>query len=213
MAKTRYFDNGNFQYDLTSVFDTLNGYNGRSGAHNIGFFNHLESNETSEWIEGKWSWSDWKLIPTSKPVIVAPPLVTNFVEFPSANKSVDISTALTGKRQYGSREGTLEFIVTDTGVPWNDRMSEIVNYFDKTEISEPYILLDDESSMYTNPDNGVSYYLYWRYDGSFWVQDWAAFGDGTPGMNLTIGYRLDPYKRRWEPVGSETITYNIHKSL
>lgn len=67
----------------------------------------------------KNSWTDYKLIPSTRPVVVPPPVKTNYVDVPGADGSLDFTSALDNRVHYGMREGEWEFYVC---------FEEIANY-------------------------------------------------------------------------------------
>lgn len=64
----------------------------------------------------KNTWSDWQLIPTSRPVAAPPEMNTHFVEIPGRNGVIDLSAFLTGEPTYKNRTGTWEFIVCNPNI-------------------------------------------------------------------------------------------------
>ena len=57
------------------------------------------------------TWTDWRLIPTSRPVVNPPEVKTNFVEVPGADGSLDFTEALDEKIHYKPCEGSWEFLI------------------------------------------------------------------------------------------------------
>ena len=59
----------------------------------------------------KNTWDDWRLIPTSPPMIAPPKVYTNYAEIPGRAKGpIDLSEALSGGPTYNNSEGEWEFI-------------------------------------------------------------------------------------------------------
>ena len=144
-------------------------------------------------IGEKNTWDDWRLVPSSRPLISPPPVNTNYAEIIGGDGLIDLTTSLTNHPTYGNRTGSWEFIVINNGqIPyaismgdWASRYSNIMNYlhgkyFDK-------IILDDEPIYY--------------YSGRLSVAEWnSAKGNST----IRINYNLDPYKRLVSMPGSTT---------
>lgn len=62
-------------------------------------------------IGAKNTWTDYRLIPTERPVVAPPPVKTNFVEVPGADGSLDFTESLDSMIHYGDRTGSWEFYV------------------------------------------------------------------------------------------------------
>lgn len=71
--------------------------------------------------ESKNTWDDWRLIPSSAPVIAEPTLVYKYVDIPGKDGQLDITDYLMGKPQYSDRKGTLEFLAVNN-------VGDVVNY-------------------------------------------------------------------------------------
>ena len=64
----------------------------------------------------KNTWADWRLIPSSPPVISPPEVYTNYVDIPGRPEGpIDLSEALTGGPSYKNSSGSWEFIMDDEG--------------------------------------------------------------------------------------------------
>lgn len=57
------------------------------------------------------TWKDFRLIPTSRPVVAPPEVRTNFVDVPGADGSLDFTEALDEMIHFKNREGEWEFYV------------------------------------------------------------------------------------------------------
>lgn len=64
----------------------------------------------------KDSWTDWHLIPATRPVINPPSVKNGTIEIPGMNGVIDMTEVLLGYPLYGNRSGSLNFYV-DTTVP------------------------------------------------------------------------------------------------
>lgn len=141
----------------------------------------------------KDSWTDWHLIPTSKPIISMPAVRTKIVELPGINGIIDLTTALTGWPTYGNRTGSLEFILAPGYGILESVRREIANYLHG--FSCRLYLADD-----------VSHY----YEGTFSVD--AVKADARTN-GISIGYNLGPFiwdatasneDWLWDPFNFET---------
>lgn len=66
--------------------------------------------------EKRNTWEDWKLVPTSPPMIDPPEVYTNIVEIPGrALGPLDLSEVPFGHPSYKNSEGSWEFILDDGG--------------------------------------------------------------------------------------------------
>lgn len=122
------------------------------------------------------SFSDWHLVPDTRPVIALPEPKSVTVEVPGGQGVLDLSETLTKYPLYGNRSGNLKFKVLNGYGDWKDRYQTIANYLHGRRID---IRLEDD------PD--------WVYTGRCKVA-WESPSDGT-WSNITIDYDLDPFKR------------------
>lgn len=152
----------------------------------------------------KNSWTDWHLVPSSRPVFAPPKTKTNYVDIPGMNGSLDLSEAVSGRPVYENRQGSFDFYADvqykDEG-SWIELYSEIMAYLHGQRM-EAY--LDDEP--------------YYRYVGRFEVDSWTS-GDGNA---ITINYDVYPYKMEpywsdedwlWDPFDFENGVIRNFKSL
>jgi hypothetical protein len=139
------------------------------------------------------TYDDWHLVPSSRPTIVNPQLITNYIDIPGASGSVDMSEALTGFPIYSDREGDLEFYVLNDYGTWTTRRNIINNTLHGQRAT---LYLEDEPDFY--------------YTGRLEVNDWKSQKDFS---TITLHYRLEPYKYavddvgdgwRWDPFNFET---------
>lgn len=152
----------------------------------------------------KNSWTDWHLVPSSRPVFAPPKLKTNYVDIPGMNGSLDLSEAVSGRPVYDNRQGSLDFYVDvqyKDKSSWIELYSDIMAYLHGRRL-EAY--LDDEP--------------YYRYVGRFEVDSWKS-GDGEA---ITINYDVYPYKMEpswsnenwlWDPFDFENGVIRNFKSL
>lgn len=123
----------------------------------------------------KNTYDDWKLVPTSRPVFSAPEPITQYVEIPGGNGSIDLSDTLTGGIHYKNRTGSFEFLVLNeyNGYDAMHLYSEIMEYLHGQKM---YAILEDDPG----------YYYVGRFDISWSPEkDWS---------KINIGYNVLPYK-------------------
>lgn len=127
----------------------------------------------------KNTWTDWKLIPSSRPVINPPTPKINLVDIPGKNGRLDISTLLTGRPLFGPRTGDLEFVVSHDKHPdwentWENLYESIVQHLHGRKLKA---ILSDDPAFY--------------YEGRFTLNSWSSEAKFT---RLSISYVLNPYK-------------------
>lgn len=122
----------------------------------------------------KNTWDDWFLIPSSRPVFNPPEPKTSYLEIPGADGLLDLTTVLTGDVRYGSRNGSLEFIVDNGHKEWYELYSDISDYLHGQKMKA---ILEDDPTYY--------------YEGRFTVNQWKS--DKMHSL-ITIDYVVDPYK-------------------
>lgn len=142
----------------------------------------------------KNTWTDWHLIPSSRPVFRPPPLKEKFIDIPGINGMLDLSTLFTGGEPvYGNRTGSFEFIVDNDFLSWDVAYSAIMNYLHGRNIQA---FLEDD------PD--------WTYQGRFAVNDWLS---AKSNSIIVIDYNVQPYKQdllntiedwEWDPFDFDT---------
>lgn len=130
----------------------------------------------------KNTYGDWKIVPSSRPVINPPTQKTKILDIPGADGVLDISEALTGYPVYNNRAGSLEFMVLNDyeHYHWEHVYSEIVNYLHSKKTT---MILEDDPAYF--------------YEGRFHVNDWKSNKDWS---TITIDYDVGPYK--WQTVSS-----------
>lgn len=135
------------------------------------------------------TYSDWHLVPESRPVVPMPEVNTNYVDVPGMSGSIDLTEYLTGYPTYKNRTGSLKFHVLNGYNPWQVTYHNIANYLHGKEAA---MMLEDDPNYY--------------YFGRFTVQSWTSNNDGT-WSDVEIGYTLDPYKYYNQPrVITATVT-------
>lgn len=122
---------------------------------------------------GKHTWDDWKIVPTTRPVIVAPEPKYNFIQIPGTEQEIDLTEALTGSVCFSPREGSIEFYVANKA-DWNYVYEDIMNYLAGKRCR---VILDDEQEFY--------------YAGRCAVNEWQS--DQTHSL-IVINYHFAPRK-------------------
>lgn len=140
----------------------------------------------------KNTWTDWGLIPASKPVISPPAVKVKQVDLPGCYGILDLSTVLTGYPLYSNRTGSLEFIVRPDRSFEGTKMT-VMNYLHGQSMN---MYLDDDPDHY--------------YTGIFTVTGLKA---DSKINGITINYDLYPFRRSlwksdedwlWDPFNFET---------
>lgn len=128
----------------------------------------------------KNSYDEWRLVPSSRPVINPPKPKVQYVDIPGADGSIDLTESLAGRPVFEDREGSLEFIVLNEfnvdnyTYNWIDVYSSIMQYLHGQRMT---LVLEDEPEYY--------------YEGRFTVNSWKSDQNNS---TITIDYRLSPYK-------------------
>lgn len=128
----------------------------------------------------KNTWTDWHLVPSSRPVINPPKPKVQYVDIPGADGSIDLTESLAGRPVYSDREGSLDFIVlNDFNVDnyrynWIDVYTSIMRHLHGRRMK---MILEDEPNYY--------------YEGRFEVNSWKSDANNS---TITIDYHLSPYK-------------------
>ncbi len=123
----------------------------------------------------KNTWTDWHLIPTSRPLFAPPPLRGVTVDLPGVDGLIDISLMLNPTPMFANRIGSNEFVVMQGFSSWNILLSEIANHLHGKSMRA--VLEDDP--------------LYF-YSGSFALSEWRS---NKSFSTIVIDYTVDPYKK------------------
>lgn len=142
----------------------------------------------------KNSWTDWHMVPSSRPVINPPEPKKTIIEIPGSNGVIDLTESLTGDVTYGNRTGSIEFIVmNDKPMAWYELYNEIMNTIHGRLCQ---ISLEEE------PD--------WYYEGRLEVNEWRSDPDYS---RITIDYDLDPFKYKKTAVSDKfTVSSTVTKT-
>lgn len=153
------------------------------GSHSVTFINS----------NGKQmnSWSDWQLIPSSRPVISPPPVQEFSLTIPGRSGKIDFQDYILKEPVFDNREGSLEFVVDHENknyISWSHTYNEILEFLHGQWLK---LILSDTPSYY--------------YEGRFKVNDFKSNSDWS---TIVIDYDLIPYKKsvtatmsqwKWDP--------------
>lgn len=120
------------------------------------------------------SWTDFYMIPSTRPVINPPKVRTNYTELAGAFGQLDFTDVLTGYPLYNTRTGSLEFIVDNGHEEWYSIYSSIMSWVHGKKM---YMVLEDE--------------IDWHYTGRLSVNSWKSEQHNS---KIQIDYELDPFK-------------------
>lgn len=123
---------------------------------------------------GKNTWTDWFLIPTSRPTMSPPGAQNRFVEIPGMNGSYDLSNYLTDDITYTDRSGSFEFIVDRDKTDWLTAYRTISVYLHGQRLR---VTLTDDPE--------------WYYEGRFTLDE---FKSEPQYSKIVISYRVSPFK-------------------
>lgn len=123
--------------------------------------------------ESKHTWKDWRLVPTSRPVIAPPDVKENYIDISGADGYIDLTESLTGDVKYKNRTGSIEFLV-ENKESWELVYSNILDYLHG---QKKKMILDDDQGYY--------------YIGRFSINEWKSEKFKS---KIVINYNTDPYK-------------------
>lgn len=121
----------------------------------------------------KDTWTDWRLVPTTRPVVNPPEANIIMDMLPGATEALDTSEAVGNAVTYGLREGSWEFQVINKTL-WATVYSTIMNFLQGKAMK---VQLTDDPGYY--------------YTGRCKVNQWQSDPDAS---RITIDYKLNPYK-------------------
>ena len=120
------------------------------------------------------TWTDWHLIPATRPLVNPPAPNINRIAIPGGDGSLDLSEVIAGRTTFTDRQGSWSFYVENDFKPWASLYSEIMRYLHGKEYQ---CVLEDDPQYY--------------YEGRFSVNEWRS----DPSHSLiVINYVLSPYK-------------------
>ena len=144
-------------------------------------------------FDGKNTWEDWHLIPSSRPTVSQAAPVISLIDIPGREDGpIDMSEYLTGGIQYGQRSGSFDFYVDNDHENWTAILSKMTSYLHGKEMK---MVLEDDPGFY--------------YEGRFSVTEWRS---ESWNSRVVINYAVGPYKYRikdsqpwlWDPFNFDT---------
>ena len=120
------------------------------------------------------TWTNWYLIPTSRPTMSMPGAQNRFTEIPGMSWSFDNSDYLTPDMMFADRSGSFEFLVDNDHANWVSIYDAVRDYLNGKRLR--MTLTDDPA---------------WYYEGRFTVDQ---FRSDPKNSRITIGYRVAPFK-------------------
>ena len=145
------------------------------------------------------TWGSWHMVPTSRPVVNPPEVVTEYVEIPGADGALDFTEILAGRSVYKNRTGSWEFLVMNGYQEWHRLYNTLLTYLHGKAFD---IVLDDE------PD--------YVYHGRLSINEWKS---EERNSKVVIDYVIEPYKKpssgiiddwKWDELTVSTDTYIIY---
>lgn len=135
-------------------------------------------------FDGKNTWTDWNLAPTSKPTFAPPKFKTKLVTIEGASSVLDLSTSLTGYPTYENSEGSWTFLWdAEKGGDWAEAYSRIMSYLHGRR--HKAILEDDPG--------------YFR-EGLFTINKYES---KEHTVEVEISYSVSPYKRELTTIAEQ----------
>ncbi len=126
-------------------------------------------------ITGKNTWTDWHLIPSSRPVVSQAAPQTSMMEVPGRkNGPVNSSYFLINNVVYSPRSGSFEFLVDNDHEYWESIRTKIADYLHGKAMQ---MVLEDDPDYY--------------YDGRFSLGEWHS---ESWNSRVIINYALKPHK-------------------
>lgn len=159
--------------------------------------------------EQKNTWVDWHMIPSSRPSFAMPELKKYSQDIPGGNGEIDLTYSLTGYPAYKNRTGSIEFIVSNTGL--------------LTSLSDPYGYNYDTTSGWQGIKSDIANCLHGRslhiesedmpgqyFKGRITVDEWKS---NAYYSSITLKYDVEPFKYsitdstnlwKWDPFNFRT---------
>lgn len=123
------------------------------------------------------TWEDWKLIPTSPPMVESPEPYMNYAEIPGRKQGpIDLSEVLSGAPSYGNSEGSWEFVLDERGYSRTETYQLMKNFLHGRKVK---IYLEEDPTHY--------------YEGRLSIPKPEP---GKSNTGFTINYTISPIKYR-----------------
>lgn len=144
----------------------------------------------SIWIDDKNTFTDFSIVPVTRPVVNMPEAVTVYVDTHGFDGPLDLSEAVAGRMVYGSRTGSWDFQVKNYTDSWDVISHRLANYTHGRRVK---VRLEDDPEFY--------------YLGRLELDTFSSAPD------IRINYTLEPYKYDlysanepwlWDPFSFET---------
>lgn len=146
-------------------------------------------------IDGKHTFRDYHMLPTTPPVIEPPEPVTYTVQVPGMDGELDMSESLTGHVQFGMRSGHMGYLMYCPREQWYVRYRELLSAFHGQKCD---VILDEESDV--------------KYSGRLQISS-VDFDGKTCRAMIEIEGTFDPWPKKiangsenwlWDPFNFET---------
>ncbi len=143
------------------------------------------------------TWDDWKLIPSSRPVIAPPIERTKFVTVPGRDGALDYSRTPANRPTYDDRTGKIEFYLENDYAGWDWETAY-------TTICET---LNGQRVRFALEDNPSHY-----YSGLLWVDQ---FKSDKGHSKITLEYNLHPtmYTLKVEAVALNVYDLKLNRGM
>lgn len=120
------------------------------------------------------TWDDWRLIPTSRPMLPPPEVKTSFVDIPGGDGTIDLTESLAGRPTFKDRSGSFEFVVDVDFMPWMAMYETVLKFLHGRKLK---MILEDDPNYY--------------YEGRFSLSSWQT---GKSFSTITINGAVSPFK-------------------
>lgn len=134
------------------------------------------------------TWEDWHLIPSSRPAVANPTIVTKYVEIPGSDGMLDLTNYLAGRPIYGQRQGSFSFRVDNDHEHWENLRKKIANAIHGRDVC---MILEDDPTYF--------------YKGRITVGNWESGGDCS---SISLAYQLEPFKYKINMEGSVPVIWD-----
>lgn len=143
------------------------------------------------------TWDDWKLIPSSRPVIAPPIERTKFVTVPGRDGSLDYSQTVPKRATFDDRTGKIEFYIENDYDGW-DWETAYTTICERLKGKRVRFALEDNPSHY--------------YEGLLWVNQLKS---DKGHSKITLEYRLHPtmYTLKVEAVALNVYELKLNKGM
>lgn len=120
------------------------------------------------------TWNDWHLIPTSRPTIAHPEMLSTYVTIPGRQGSLNITNYLYSEPIYQDRSGTIEFYVMEGYVDHRITETNMLKFLQGRKMQ---VIFEDDPGYY--------------YVGRIKLDKWT---NEASRPSVSISYIIEPYK-------------------